>query len=312
LADAISIALDRDNIQIGAVIATGDFSFVGTADEFAEAHTGLSKLTGRLDIAQDQFVLVPGNHDIQWSKKETYEDGADVELAPEEASKNYREFYSTFYRHDSNATMSMGRRLVLPIGLVLDVCGLNSSSLATGKNFLAGMGRIDEYAFETVATSLGWKDKSTLTFRLLAIHHHLVHTEDLESPDGYGKGFGIAVDAARIQRKAANFGVHLALHGHRHRAFLWRSGVYRLPERAEQSWSLGDVSVVGGGSAGSTDVESNFNYFSVLEFSTMGLAVHMYRSQNGGSFDLFHTAFARFGLLADSGQLTLGDWETQG
>jgi len=32
------------------------------------------------------------------------------------------------------------------------------------------------------------------------------------------KGFGIALDAPRILRLAARIGVHLSLHGHKHRA----------------------------------------------------------------------------------------------
>src|SRR5215471_18560971 len=109
----------------------------------------------------------------------------------------------------------MGRRFALPSGLIIEVCGINSSSLETGKNFLAGMGRIDEGAFAEVAQRLGWTTAETLALRLLIIHHHLALTEDLEPAEGYGKGYGLAVDAVRIQRMAAQYGVHLALHGHK-------------------------------------------------------------------------------------------------
>src|SRR5205823_2656100 len=105
----------------------------------------------------------------------------------------------------------MGRRYLLPCGLAVEVCALNSSSLETGKNFLAGMGRIQEASFGETAGQLGWTN-ATMAMRLLAVHHHLALIEDLEPASGYLRGYGLAVDAVRIQRMAAKFGVQLALH----------------------------------------------------------------------------------------------------
>ena len=47
----------------------------------------------------------------------------------------------------------MVRRFVPPSGMV-EICGLNSSSLEAGRNSLAGMGRIDENTYRTVANEL--------------------------------------------------------------------------------------------------------------------------------------------------------------
>ena len=92
--------------------------------------------------------------------------------APQEAKANYSEFYRLLYGHEPIPTLSMGRRYVLPSGLVLEICALNSSSLETGKQFLAGMGRIEENAFTDIANEFKWQEPS-LSFRILAIHHHL-------------------------------------------------------------------------------------------------------------------------------------------
>jgi len=40
--------------------------------------------------------------------------------------------------------LAMERRFVLLSGIVIEICGLNSSSLEAGRNSLAAMGRIDE------------------------------------------------------------------------------------------------------------------------------------------------------------------------
>ena len=53
----------------------------------------LNKLSGILDLDPDPFVIVPGSHDIQWTKSETYNDTKDV-TAPQLAKKKfYREFF---------------------------------------------------------------------------------------------------------------------------------------------------------------------------------------------------------------------------
>ena len=113
----------------------------------------------------------------------------------------------------------MGRRFVFSNGAVVDICALNSSSLEQGKNYLAGMGRIESHAFDKVSGELGWnRPAKSLALRVLVVHHHVTATEDLENPAEFHKGFGMAIDAKQTLRAAAKAGVQLVLHGHRHRA----------------------------------------------------------------------------------------------
>ena len=257
----------------------------------------------------DRFVIIPGNHDIQWTKNEKYDDGAVVNIAPAEAQAEYRRFYHGLFGHDLTALLAMGRRFVLPCGLALEICGVNSSSLEQGKDFLAGMGRVQENSFMGVANELGWKETASLSLRVLALHHHLALTDNLEDASSYYRGFGIAIDAPRIQRLAAQKGVQLVLHGHKHRVFVWRSGVYELPEHAQTSWRLGDLSIVGGGSAGSRETEAGKNYFNVFEAGSDGLTLEIFRAEAAGAFDRIQSWKAGFTLDPDPSRLTLGDWE---
>lgn len=305
LAEAIKGAIN--NRSIGMVLVTGDLTFTGDQREFEEARTSLFRLLGLLQLDVDRLVVIPGNHDIRWTKLETYEEDSVVTEAPEEAKANYREFYFKLFRHKANPTLSMGRRFLLPSGIALEICAVNSSSLAQGQDFLAGMGRIEESAFEGVANALDWK-KEALSFRILALHHHLMLTENLEPVTGYGRGFGIAIDATRITRMAARYGVHLAIHGHKHRAFLWRSGVYELPEHAQPTWQLGDLSLIGGGSAGSSETEGQNNYFNLLQIDNSGLRVEMYRANRGGIFQQMSTWTAGLRIDGDPPRLVLSAW----
>jgi 3',5'-cyclic AMP phosphodiesterase CpdA len=306
LADAISLALADK--RIGLVVITGDLTFMGSAEEYSAAAQGLNALVGKLDLDPNRFVIIPGNHDIQWTRDDKYVETAPVTVAPEKATANYRAFYRGFYGHDSDQTLAMGRRFLLPCGIAFEVCGVNSSSLATGGSFLAGMGRIEESSFTKVANALKWGEDGGFGLRVLLTHHHLVLTEDLEPAAGFYQGFGIAVDAPRILRLAARHGVQLAVHGHKHRAFIWRSGVYELPEQTQQRWQLGDVSIVGGGSAGSSDTDSHKNYFNILEVSSECLNLTMYRAQNAGSFGAMNKWKARFELTGDPQRLMLREW----
>jgi len=308
LADAIKRAIGDQ--PVGLVIVTGDLTFTGSEEEFHSAATSLNKLSGLLDLDSDRFIIIPGNHDIQWTKDDQYNESSPVTEAPDLAKQNYRSFYNQFFRHTAHPMLAMGRRFVLPSGVVLEICGLNSSSLATGRNFLAGMGRIDENTYRSVANELKWSDPPQgLAVRFLAIHHHLSFTEDVEGHSGYSTGFGIAVDAPRILRLAARNGVHLALHGHKHRAFLWRSDVYELPEMASTRFDLGPFAILGVGSSGSSDTPTKANFFNLIRLTAEGMNVAMYKAANAGTFEPVSKWTADLELKSEHNRIALGKWQ---
>jgi hypothetical protein len=294
--------------KIGLVVITGDFTFMGLPEEFIEAAAAINRLLGLLNLDKDRLVVIPGNHDIRWTKADAYDQDAKVTEAPSAAKANYEAFYRQMYGHEANPTLSMGRRYTLPSGLVLEICALNSSSLETGPKFLAGMGRVEEAAFNKVAGEFQWA-KPNLTFRLLALHHHLVLVENKEAEEDYYRGYGLAIDAPRVLRMAARNGVHLVLHGHKHRAFVWSSSVYELPEHTQTKWQLGDVAVVGGGSSGSIETEANNNYFNLLEFRGTRLLLDMYRASNAGGFDLMAQWESPLSVDDASERLRMADWQ---
>jgi calcineurin-like phosphoesterase family protein len=306
LVEAITRALNGKTV--GLIIVTGDVTFMGSEEEFEEARRNLSLLLGIFNLGADNLVIIPGNHDIVWSTDATYKDKAEVKNAPPTAKENYKRFYKDLFGHEPSVHLSMGRRFLLPSGLSLEICALNSSSLSTGEKFLAGMGKIDDASFEKVATDLGWTNPQTLALRMLAIHHHLALTEDAEEADGYSRGYGIAVDAVGIQRVAAKHGVQLALHGHKHRSFIWRSSVYELPEQANPRYKLGDLSIIGGGSAGSKETDGYKNYFNLLYFSPAELRLEIWRSIQRRAFSLMQEWQASLEIDGEKRKLILNDW----
>jgi 3',5'-cyclic AMP phosphodiesterase CpdA len=313
MVEAITNSINRE--EIGLVLITGDLTFRGDEQEYDEARKGINRLLGILGLDKESLIIVPGNHDIVWTQGANYDENAEVQQAPENATANYRKFYKDLFRHDQDKDedqkrhLSMGRRFLFPSGISVEVAALNSSSLETGKNFLAGMGRIQEDAFLKVANTLNWDPENPgAALRILALHHHLSLTEDLEPVGSYYKGFGIAVDAVRIQRLAAKYGVQLAVHGHKHRAFIWRSSVYELPEDAQPQYRLGELSIIGGGSAGSSETDGEKNYFNLLDVTASGLKLRIFRSKQKGIFQEMKQFEGQFKFLAEKPGLYLSDW----
>lgn len=308
LVDAISRALDDEKANVGVLVVSGDLTFRADSKEFDLAFASLSALMGRLDIGADQVVVLPGNHDICFTKDpgEAFKEAVVPTLSPADAEAGYRAFYQKLLRHDSNEHLSMGRRYVFPCGLLVEFCALNSNSLETGKRYLPGIGRVGDGAFENAAGELDWKgSKGRASLKILAMHHHLTLTEDIEDPAEYGTGFGMAIDAKRVLREAARRGVHLVLHGHRHRSFVWRSTVYELPEENQAKWRLGEVSILGAGSCGSTDVRAG-NCFNLVRVGSDGLQATVMRSRSRGDFKALQTWRAQFSLT--DGSLGLSEW----
>ncbi|QIO59967.1 MULTISPECIES: metallophosphoesterase family protein [Rhizobium] len=309
MVEMITNAIQTAKIRIGLVIASGDFTYIGSEAEYREAKAAMMRLLGNLDLSTDNLIIIPGNHDIQWATDEQYKHDAPVAEAPPAARKNYEDFYRSVMRHEPNKHLAMGRRFVLPSGIVIEACALNSSSLATGRKFLAGMGRIDEASFVDVAKELGWSDdEPSMALRLLVIHHHLAITENVEDPNGFATGYGLAIDAVRVQRMATKRNVQLALHGHKHRAFIWRSTVYGLPEHTQPNHRTGELSIVGGGSAGSSETEAEKNYFNILQVKAGGVGLEIFKSEKRGAFEKMQQFQAPF-YMKPAGGLALAEWE---
>jgi 3',5'-cyclic AMP phosphodiesterase CpdA len=299
LADALVRTLENDNIKddIGVLVVTGDFTYIASQEEFDAALAQLSALQGALDLGSDNIVLVPGNHDIRWTTDATYSPSALVTEAPRDAVQAYRTFYKKLLGHNPDEDLCMGRRFLFHNGVVVDVCALNSSALAQGKNFLAGMGQVPHGALDRIARDLGWT-KPGASLRLLAMHHHLIPTEDVEDPAEFNRGFGMANDAQSTFRSAANLGVSLILHGHRHRPFVWRSAAYALPNhvKPDSKWELGEVNILGCGSTGSTSVPTGANYFNVLTPEHHRLRLSFYEAPQNSQFQRMSSWIAKLHL----------------
>ena len=64
---------------VGVVVISGDFTYLASKAEFEQARKSVLLLLGSLGLGPEHLVIVPGNHDIAWTKGDTYEAGKPVE-----------------------------------------------------------------------------------------------------------------------------------------------------------------------------------------------------------------------------------------
>jgi 3',5'-cyclic AMP phosphodiesterase CpdA len=221
LTECIVADLDRIGLtnDVAALIVTGDFVTRGDWNDRARgaALREFSSLREALGLTQHQLVAVPGNHDIV-----RYPEGADIDIrelavAGQTNLQHEREF-RTFADEliDRNWRESLNYVRQISLGTVdIQVCVLNSCTITATKwreYGYVGTGGID--AIRTLAQM----PIERPTFRFIALHHHLLPVAQVETPAS--QGVTLALDASVILEKAQAAGVHVALHGHQHKAKL--------------------------------------------------------------------------------------------
>lgn len=219
LTDCIVSDLDRLDLSddIAAIIVTGDFM---TCGEFLDEHKKAAldefeALRGRLGLDREQLIPVPGNHDVV-----RYPDGAKVAVRENAVGKqttyehetHFRTFVDQLIGRDWKASLNYVRRVRL--GEVdLDVCVVNSCTIAATE--WTEYGYVGKSGLDAIV-DLGEQPIERPTFRFLALHHHLLPVANVEALKS--KGVSLTLDASDILAAGQQSGVHIALHGHQHKA----------------------------------------------------------------------------------------------
>ena len=259
-------------IPPAAIVISGDLTWQGHAEEFELVYKFIEELKSVFALGAHRFVIIPGNHDIQWGIQEENEYNKDkpVERPKEEAEQNYRDFYKRVFGLSANEFLSIGRRYILSNFIPLDIVGLNSSRLEQ-KHF-AGYGYVSLEQLDDAAESIGWnKPKPKLMHRMLALHHHVTPVTSKEELE-YGKFYSLTLDAGQLTYKALDYKVDLIVHGHMHQPFA--STVSRAARSS--NFPVRTLGVHGAGSAGVRRVhtgEIGKNSFSIIEFGDESVSV---------------------------------------
>ncbi len=242
LEDLSRVGAQKD---IAAILVTGDFTTRGdwSAATRSQILTELKVLTDALGLDQSQIIAVPGNHDIVRAADPSQLDPAKLAVSNQamyEHELHYRVFCQDLMGRPFGETLNYVRRLQLDQTDVL-VGVLNSCTIVQTE--WTEYGYIGDSGIDALH-ELGAEKIERPTFKLMALHHHLLPVTSVATLNK--KGITLSVDAPRILDAAQRAGVQLAVHGHEHMPRVVRYENYLLNAAS----TLEPICVVSNGSAG--------------------------------------------------------------
>ena len=263
------------DVPPAAVIISGDLTWQGEVEEFDLAYDFIRMLQSTFDLDSNHFVIIPGNHDIQWGKQDEHEYDRTklVERPKAEAEQNYRTFFKKCFGLPPTEFLSMGRRYVLGNYISVDIVGLNSSRLEQQR--FAGYGYVSSKQVQEAAKDMGWQDMPHPTkYRMLVLHHHVIPVASIEEISNYDKNYSLTLDAGQLIYEALTQEIDLVAHGHMHQPFV--SSVSRAAKNSNFSRSR-TLAVHGAGSAGAKrevlDAAIGKNSYSIYDFDEEGIMI---------------------------------------
>jgi 3',5'-cyclic AMP phosphodiesterase CpdA len=235
------------DVPPAAIILSGDLTWLGTSDEFEWAVELVQQFASAFRLDFRHFVVVPGNHDIQWAEQEAdYDRSRPVEVAADDAQRNYRDFLSKAFGLTASEGLAMGRRYILGNYRAVDVLGLNSSRLE--QRHFAGYGFVNRDSLVKGADAMGWaNDEQDEKLRMVVVHHHVAPVTPREEIAGADRIYSLTLDAGEIIYTALERAVDLVIHGHMHQPFA--AWVSRAADNAPFS-PLRTLAIHGAGSVG--------------------------------------------------------------
>jgi predicted phosphodiesterase len=212
LADLARLGVDGD---ICAILVTGDFTSNGDWSDklVGDVVNELQALQKALGVEATHIIALPGNHDV-----ERYPEGVQINIAEISVGNQ------STYRHEDRFRLFIdrltGRSWKEPLDYIQRIKLAEADVLVAALNSCRILAtKWTEYGYVgptglDIIKALGNEPVEVPTFRLMALHHHLLPVTDVETPNE--KGVTLSLDAAKLLDMAQEARVHLAVHGHQH------------------------------------------------------------------------------------------------
>jgi 3',5'-cyclic AMP phosphodiesterase CpdA len=255
------------------VVASGDFVYSATPEEFDQAGQLLAALREELELDARQFVFCPGNHDVNWAKSRINQaerfDPYLMFLRQFYGPSLFRELYPLVTWDFSVMTSRPEPSDIVSVHLDKDqgllFVSFNSCVYETEQHHY---GFISQTQQRKVALLLDQMDIPDDVVRIAVVHHHIHPYPDFANPvgdSGHWMDMSTIRDGGLFERFLERRSFDIVLHGHKHRPQL-RETVVR--DRHSQDY-VKSLIVCGAGSCGVAQSElehSTGNQFQVLEF----------------------------------------------
>jgi predicted phosphodiesterase len=201
--------------EIGAIVVTGDFTTGGdwTDKTRAQILREFEMLRTHLKLDKNMILAVPGNHDIVRYPPGTAVSAAEIATGAQTTYKHerdFRTFVDELIGRDWRDALNFIRRLRLS-NVDLLICVLNSCTIAATE--WTEYGFVGTSGIDTLKR-LSQEQIVRPTFKIMALHHHLLPVAGIEAPSS--KGVTLSLDASELLDEAQLAGVQVALHGHQH------------------------------------------------------------------------------------------------
>lgn len=238
--------------ELSAVVISGDITNHATIEQFGFAQNFLQQLCESFHIAKQRLIMVPGNHDVNWTLTDQGQDG----FSP----------FATFYQHLTGSAYppsAVAQTTLLHLAdLKLLVLGLNSAwKIDRAHPSRAGL---HAGAFGKALGSLLKNEKYQRSNKLAVWHHPPAELTAEAGLDG------------AVLEQLAQAGFRLILHGHIHRA---DNALFRYYRQS----SVGGLEILTAGTFGAPTHELVSGYpfqYQVLEFRGDILTVHTRKREN--------------------------------
>ncbi|AUW47197.1 metallophosphoesterase family protein [Rhizobium leguminosarum] len=282
LTDCVFEDLRRVGLQddIESILVTGDFTSNGdwTDAMMGSIVTELTGLASRLGVELKNLLALPGNHDVV-----RYPAGNNIDIrniavenqAAFEHERNFRYFLSELLNRNVKEPLNYHKRLKLKEADV--IIGLLNSCriLATEWTEYGYVGPSGLDVLQQMADEVPERE----TYRVMALHHHLLPVSEVEAPSK--KGVTLSLDASELLDAAQFAGVNIALHGHQHMPKLARYQSIPLMGAEQKS----PIVVVSNGSAGVSAARrpgGERNTYCVMTFTKEDVLLRMRELRSDG------------------------------
>jgi 3',5'-cyclic AMP phosphodiesterase CpdA/orotate phosphoribosyltransferase len=248
--DQVEKKCHDNTIQISKVLITGDLADNGEVDEYKRLKDFFNKLSTKFKISNTDFIIVPGNHDINWiDNRIAFNNGKKLNKTKkayeyqDEKFKNFKNFYEDFY-NDKSIVFKSENSIVRIYDdtknrlLIIGINTNNRESYVKGKDNHYGFVDIENLESELESKLNG---KFNEYIKIAIFHHNCDNFDDNKIRN--------IKDWQFVQEKLSKYQIITYIFGHDHK-----------------DGSGGDKThnIIGIGPFAKVETENNFNFY-ILE-----------------------------------------------
>lgn len=253
--------------KFSLLLITGDFTTKGdwNTSLSLKIKDEIHSLCNALNIEHDKILALPGNHDMVRYNSDSSENI--INQVDKRFERDYRTFVEELSGRSWRDNLSYNAHFnIKDIDKNLDITILNSCGIVSTSEWTE-YGYVGQEGIDAI-NNLSSNDKET--FRILALHHHLLPVNDIDILNK--KGISLTVDSLRVMKSALSKNIKLAMHGHQH---IFNMSNYTQYERCNFN-SEKSLRIISNGSV-SVDQQQRMNgernSYSIVEVTENGLNV---------------------------------------